>query len=543
MSNRMSYVLAVLILLLAAGLRMWDLTTLQPGLNMDEITTLQVIDRVRGGQIAVFHDMGDVGGREGLYPMGVLLVTLFTGEGLPGYRMLTVWTSLITLALTYSLGVRLFGRVAGIAAMTLLSVLMLDILLARLLLPESLLVLLIVATLLVLARALPVYRDIDIDSSNTISFAALGVLPAMALYVHPAGLLLTAVCAAFIFYILVFHSRTARSRAGYIGFTLLVFGTLSIPYLTSSINLATLAAAPRLLYMPDNIGQAIGETFSAFVFQGDLSPLYNFSGRPLVDLLSGFFILIGVLIVVRGWRSPRFALPLIAGVFFLPYVIFAPEAADFSRFMILSPIVVLFFGLSVRTLLGMMSRQTGRLVVLVLLVLFGFNCFWAGQDVFLRWTTQDNIPQLYHHREGLLAHYIDNTVQDIPTVLCDASVTEDVPDDPFSSVDLIRKLMNRKTVLLHRIDCRTAYLFTNGGEREQIILPESELQAQIMPYLQDWFSQASELSGERIPPESVYIMDAPDMLADRAGSFTTISPLRYPQRVEGEFPVTFPPLK
>ena len=53
------------------------------------------------------------------------------GGGLIGYRILSVWVGMITLALIYALGSRLFGNLAGLSALALMSVTLLPIVLSR----------------------------------------------------------------------------------------------------------------------------------------------------------------------------------------------------------------------------------------------------------------------------------------------------------------------------------------------------------------------------------------------------------------------------
>jgi hypothetical protein len=97
-----SFGLAALLLLVGAVLRLWNITTLPPGLNRDEISDIRIAETVRQGRVEVFYDLGGEG-REGLFPAMLAAVTSITGGGLIGYRMLSVWAGLLTLALMYAL--------------------------------------------------------------------------------------------------------------------------------------------------------------------------------------------------------------------------------------------------------------------------------------------------------------------------------------------------------------------------------------------------------------------------------------------------------
>ena len=58
MSSRVSFVLAVLLLLVGAGLRMWHFSTLPAGMHAGEIVDVQVTETIRQGDIEVFYDLG-----------------------------------------------------------------------------------------------------------------------------------------------------------------------------------------------------------------------------------------------------------------------------------------------------------------------------------------------------------------------------------------------------------------------------------------------------------------------------------------------------
>jgi hypothetical protein len=67
LSNRVGFALAAALLLLAAGLRLWQIESLPPGFHPQEITDIRITESVRSGNVAVFYNLetlGDAGGRE-----------------------------------------------------------------------------------------------------------------------------------------------------------------------------------------------------------------------------------------------------------------------------------------------------------------------------------------------------------------------------------------------------------------------------------------------------------------------------------------------
>ncbi|MEM6530367.1 MAG: hypothetical protein AAF653_18855, partial [Chloroflexota bacterium] len=115
MSKRTSFWLAVLVILLAALVRLWDLSSLPPGMNLLEAQDAQIAELIRIGQVEVLYDTGTEG-REALYHILLSAVTTFIGNNPFGYRLLSVWGMLLSLALLYTLTRRLYGRATGVVA-------------------------------------------------------------------------------------------------------------------------------------------------------------------------------------------------------------------------------------------------------------------------------------------------------------------------------------------------------------------------------------------------------------------------------------------
>ncbi|MCA9888129.1 MAG: glycosyltransferase family 39 protein, partial [Anaerolineae bacterium] len=275
MSSRVSYAIAVLILLLATGLRMWELTTVPIGLHAEEVLTLRLSDTVRAGDIRVLYPVGGGDARENLYYTALAFTRLGTGTGSIGYRMMSVLANIVMLTLVYTTGVRLFGRVAGLSAMALLAVMMWASLLARLAVAQAFLPLLVVGVMLALARALPVYRQYSTESTKVTAFAAVGALLGMGFYLHAASLMIVLGAMAFITYIIVTERPLSTRRLSYIGFSILMIIILVMPYLLSSINLPDLAASSRLFNSNVGLLRSLLTGFMGIAIQGDLNPAFN----------------------------------------------------------------------------------------------------------------------------------------------------------------------------------------------------------------------------------------------------------------------------
>jgi hypothetical protein len=275
---------------------------------------------------------------------------------------------------------------------------------------------------------------------------------------------------------------------------------------------------------------------------GDAHPSRNLPGRPLVDLVSALLISIGFIISLRYSRQPRFLLPLVFFLVFVPLAFLSADSPNFLLFTPLLPMLALFFGVGVSAVYSSVPATSRPVIGLGLAGLLIFNLMWVGRDLFERWPQDADMQRVYHSRLGRLAHHIDLTAHEIPTVICTYNLRQpDSPHQQLSSVELITQLMmHRRDASLRYVDCGTGMVMADGGEQQQVILPEVNTLASIHPYIQDWL-----LAGEPqadMPPDSVIMMRVAEPLADTIGLFTTAAPVSYAPEAPGEAEVTFPPV-
>ncbi|MYI41576.1 MAG: phospholipid carrier-dependent glycosyltransferase, partial [Chloroflexi bacterium] len=191
---------------------------------------------MRQGDIFVFFP-GEDGGREGGYHVFAALATALVGDGPIGFRILSSWLSVLSVAILFTLGNHLFNPLVGIMAAALMTVNMSSILLARTASSDVTVAFLVSATMLALARSLPVYRRTRVGTSNVLSFSALGTLLGLGLYLHPSSLFIVAGALAYIAHLVFIRNQMFRQRRSYTGFAMLLMLIISIPYLIATVNL------------------------------------------------------------------------------------------------------------------------------------------------------------------------------------------------------------------------------------------------------------------------------------------------------------------
>ena len=547
LSSRVSYAIAVGILLLSAILRMTDLANLPMGMSDNEITNARlVVGNVQlNGEITVFYPV-DGEGREGLYHVVVALITAFTGDGTIGFRILSVWLSLVSIAIVYILARHLFNPFVALLAMGLLAVNFNSNLLARTVSSDAVTIFLVSATMLALARSLPLYRSNRVITSNTLSFATLGVLWGIGFYVHPSSLFIVLASMIFIVYLLFVRHAISRRGRSYTGFAILVMLIITMPYLISSIGLPELAAGQRILgAYTAGLTRSIVDGILSIVMTGDANPLYNLPLRPLVDVFSGLLMLLGFVVCIHRWREPRFMLILMMGIITLPAAVVVEDSPNFSKFGVILPQLAIFFGLGVYAIVRLSIFKDPifrRMAIVAILGLFGFNLFWTVQDLFVNWRHHPDVVEAVNGELGQIAYYLDMTGGEIPTVLCNPDWAMNRPRATLNRSELMLIMINRPDFHYREADCRRSLIFTDGGSTEQLVLFGSQTLENMYPYLREWIMQGTYVTDD-VPRDSIIQFEFSQELADTAGAFITTAPVAYAPEAVGAIAPVSPPIR
>lgn len=544
MSSRQSYLLAVIILLLAAFLRINQLTTVPQGMSNAEITDVSLTNFARVGQIAVFYPIGGEG-REGLYHTIVALITTFIGEGTIGYRIISVWLNLISLAIIYTLTRQLFSPLAAVLAMGLLAVMMNSVLLAREITIDISSSFLVAAVMLALTVSLQVYRRARLLASNTVAFASLGTLWGVGFYLHPSSLLLVLGSMIFLVYLILIRRQLSQKHRGYTGFAILVMLIIAMPYLISSIRLPELAAGPRIFEEYSfGLMRSIVDGITGIILIGDKNPAQNLPGRPLIDVFSGIFMLIGITVSMYNWRQPRYMLVLLLTFTMAPAAFVVENSPNFFDYGVIMPQLAILFAIGITSIikLAIFEDRVFRMIAMVSVAgLFIFNFIWTWQDLFVGWRNRPEVVTAVNGDLGQIAHHLDLTGGEIPSILCDPDLNYSASKNSLNRPDTMLLMMNRADFNFRKVDCNHSLIFANGGAFEQLVLIDDSLET--MPdYLTEWISQGKFLMDE-VPQDTIVQFDVSQTLADRAGAFITTAPVAYAPEVTGALQAIAPPVR
>lgn len=544
MTSRISRLIVIGLLLVASMLRMADLATAPRGFSDDEITNIRLVDNVRQGDIFVFYP-GEDGGREGMYHVILAFATTFLGEGTIGFRILTVWMSLLSIAIIYTLGNHLFNPLVGVLAAGLVTVNFSNILLARSVSSDAIVMFLVSATLLALARSLPVYRRTRVVTSTILSFAALGALLGAGFYLHPSSLFIVLGAMLYIGHLLYIRNVMLRQRRSYTGFAILLMLILAMPYIISSVNLPDYAAGQRILaHYGDGLLSSIWAGLSAIIYGGDMNPLQNLPGRPMFDAFSGLMILAGFLTCILRRHRPRFMLILIMFFLTLPAALIVEDSPNFARMSVIMPQLAIFFGMGFYALIRapiFVDVVFRRMGVAGVMLLFLLNLVWTWSDFFGEWRDNEAVMPLVNGEVGQIAHFLDRVGNEVPVVFCNDEWNASQPEPTISPSDKTLLMMNRSEFRFHEADCERSLLLTNGGERQRIIFFSDEAREAVHPYLREWLDFGQPVIGD-LPRGAVIELETVEILADRAGEFTTTAPFSFAPEVADPMP-TAPPIR
>ena len=415
-----------LALLVAAMLRLPQLTEIPPGVHYDEAAYgLNAGDIGLRGERPIF--IPAFTGREPLYLYAAGGMAAVLGNSLFALRLTSAFFGLLTVAATYWLGREMLAdrRIALLAA-ALLAVSFWHVLFSRLgfrVISQPLLMALAVATL---------FRGLRGGRWPWLWLA--GVLIGLTAYTYLAARLFP-ILLAFALLPLLLDPRTRALRARQLLLVALV------AFLTALPLLAYFATHPDAFWV--RIGQvAPGTTageglsltesllrsFGMFFLAGDPYLRFNLPGRPLFDFITGGLLLVGWIIgaaryrrLFYDWQRAAVLLLLLAPlVMILPTALAVNEIVPSNlRAMGLIPFVFFLPPIGLIALLRDVERRFGRpnlatvVPVIVLLLLWGGGQ-WTQHLYFRVWAADEELIFVNDGDMTAIAAHVDETLATLP---------------------------------------------------------------------------------------------------------------------------------
>jgi 4-amino-4-deoxy-L-arabinose transferase-like glycosyltransferase len=439
-ANRKSLVanwLPIAILLLAWGLRLCCLDTVPPGWRDDELINIHALSgELLEGRFPLYFT--GASGHEPLYHWlhaGVLAV--WGLNPLSGH-LLSVVLGTLTIALTYALARRLFGRAVALGAALALAASFWALMYSRVALRHI--------SLLPLALAifyqLPIYQSIS--SGKLVNWGLVGLLLGASLYTYPAARLLPVLLIVFGGYVALFHRERFRCHWRGLVLALAVAALVSAPLwiaivqgrgeaaeqgagIGADARIAQLAVPLRALLGgdPRPLLENGWATLGMFHATGDPEWLYNIAGRPVFNLLGGALFWAGVVLCAFRWRRPRYLFLLLwLGVGLVPTFLSIP-ATSLSHSILVMPLAYILPVLALveacRYASGKHeSMQAGKWQVAWLIRPFVYSLFVIFlatnaardlRDYFVVWPREEMVRVLYRADYREAAHYLNEHLE------------------------------------------------------------------------------------------------------------------------------------
>lgn len=404
MSKRLAALLLPVIILLAAGLRIWRLDDVPPGLWWDEgHHDWAALNIIEGGPRPIYFT--EAFGFEPLHIYLTALMFRLFGVHYLAARWVSALAGTLTVPALYWAAVQWTGdlgepraRVIGLLAAATLAVLFAHVLMSRIGFEVVLVPAGSVLTLAAFGRSLRTQR--------TCWFALTGVLLGVTLYTYPSARALPLVIITWIGTLLLIERTVLRAVGPRLGLLMLIAAIVYTPlgwffwrnpewflgrmrYVSAGVRSG-----------PSSLFTGLWRTVLGLIVHGETYPRHNLPGRPLLDPIQALLFLIGLGLVLWQARQRSHAkwlllIPIWLLITMLPSAL-ADGAPSFTRALGAAPPAALLVAISGEHLWRLEHRRWGHLVPTALLILVWLlSTTLAVVDLFIHYPTRSDVFDAY----------------------------------------------------------------------------------------------------------------------------------------------------
>ena len=469
--------LLLLIMGLAAFFRLYRLETVPPGVTHDEADTGFFV-------ASVLHDTPvpvDVPYGYAYKPFtkytGALFMALFGPTDL-ALRLHSAFFGTALVLLTYLWACQAFGGIVALGAAALMAVSYWPVSTSRFALNPPPALALFTAAAYFLWRGL--YEQED--GGRWWAWTLFAVLLAASLYAYETAIAAAPSFVVFFVYLALVDRARFRRHGVYFAGALVAATLLAAPHLLapSTWARATAQAGPlqaaRLGEFRPLLRQAV-QALGTYSFRGDSLVTYNIPGRPILDPVTSFFFVGGIVLSLWRWRIPSHAFALFWLVFgTAPALVTGAWSSTLHSGAAKVPVFVLssMFAVEVaRYLSGRFGRRLGRVFASACLLWLFVIAGITGYDYFARWGQAPETRAAYFSNLGAIMEYLGDT--EYTGMVALSSPFPDLPHDPF----IARLRLNRDDLTLRWFDGQRALVFPKAG-RSLLVLPSSASLAPIL---------------------------------------------------------------
>ena len=541
-----------LILLTAAGLRLWGLREIPPGLRYDELLNAGMAGRLLRGERVIYFTAG--WGREPLYYYLVAGAWALLGESGVVLRLVSALSGVVGLITTYLLIRRLMGVSVALLTAAGLAGSFVPLYFGRVGLRAITLPLLTTAATYALWRGLeplalgcedtpPSVKGSPHLASRWSWFTLGGLTLGLALYTYQASRLVPLALFAFVVYLILFHRRAMRSRWRGV---FLSFALAALVGLPLAVYLGTHPGAEQRLMQlsgplvelrrgnPGPLLHNAWATATMFIGRGDRDWLYNIPGRPFFPWPVAVLFYAGIGIAVRRWRDPAYILLLLLLLGGLAPGLLSDTAPSFVHTINILPVVYVFPALSLMEGERWLVKRHPSWRPWLIILLVGLTCLHVIRDVhtyFLAWARHPEVRARYGAPVLEAARYLEAHPQLETVCISGAAVDYWNPWERQAMALTLRRQMS-----VRWFNGENSFLVPAGEGPVWYIVLDS---APVSPAWADFFSSArliervSDFNGE--PLFTVYQMAERETAARTLTTTGRENPIRWSPET------TFPP--
>lgn len=418
--SRGQYVLLLLILLVALFLRLYHLSEIPPGLTHDEAGNARLAIEVLEGNRPLYFSVSN--GREPLYVYSMAPFIALIGPTEIAIRLTSVLWSLALILVTWAWVREAFSADVALLTAGALGVSYWPLMISRLGLRAVTLPVLFTAAVFFL------WRGVRSGVSDRASYVLAGLFLGGSFYTYMASRALPLVLVLLALYLFLIRHPSAKSMGLGILVTLVIAAVIAMP-LFSYLN-AHPGSETRISQLAEPLRQAqagnweplwnnVLASFKIFTFgnAGDPHWIYNISGKPLLDPVSGLLFYIGLALTLWRWRKPVYFFSLAWLLVGLAPVYITGADASVLRAVAVQPVVHLLQALALYELLKRVRDfplparllSTAFLIALVTLVVSA-----TVSAYFSRWPSERDVRVAYHTTLVEMARYLDTQQENDP---------------------------------------------------------------------------------------------------------------------------------
>ncbi len=505
-SRRRTTFLLVLILLAASAFRIIGLDNFPtprgatpPGLEHDEVAHWLINQDILAGNHAVYFT--EAYGHEALYHYIQAVIGALVGDHALGLRLPSAYFGVLLVAVSYTLGRRMFGVRVGLWSAAFLAVLFWPVFYSRLALRAISLPVFSGLAAYWWWRAiqhLPVYSEAghpvgdeqpdQLSPSSTLNggrfaFILAGLFGGLSLHTYMAGRAVPIFFALYTAYLALFHRPAFRK-----------FGRGN----TLFWAILALVAAPLVLYLLANPGAEIRilevDAPLRALRQGDLRPVMenavkiagmfgisgdplwrqNIAGRPVFDPLMGVLFYAGVLLSMWRWRDKRHAFLLLwLAASAIPSIV-TIDAPSSIRIINLLPVLMLFPLMFIHSIPylstlwdKLFTELTTRIITWGLGLLLLYTAWSTYTGLWRDWPANEEVRFVWQAALTEAAAFLDHSLESGPVAI--GGWTPETMDPP--TLDLT---LRREDLSLRYFDPTQSLILPAASDEENIRIVNPE---------------------------------------------------------------------